>query len=145
MSITLNVAGTPAQMGSKKAFIRGGRAIITDDNSSKRRTWANAVTAAAAEAMQGREPFTGPLLLIVSFAFVRPASHFGSGKNATKLKASAPTIHAQSPDLDKLIRCVGDALNGVVYRDDRQIAEIKACRGWTQGSAGARIEVRELF
>lgn len=144
MSITFTVAGTPAQMGSKKAFIRGGRAIITDDNSNKRRTWANAVTAAAAEAMGERKPFTGPVLLVVSFAFQRPASHFGSGKNATKLKPSAPTIHAQSPDLDKLIRCVGDALTGVVYRDDRQIAEVRAVRGWTQVQAGAVITVGEL-
>lgn len=129
--ISFTVYGTPAQMGSKKAFVRGNRAIITDDNSQKRKQWANAVATAAAEAMEGASLLQGPLRLTVLFYFARPKSHFGSGKNFKQLKASAPERHAQSPDLDKLIRCLGDAMTGIVYQDDRQISCIIASRHWT--------------
>ena len=135
------VFGKPAQMGSKKAFVRGGRAIITDDNSEKRKSWANAVTARAAEVMQGRTLMTGPVQVRAAFYFRRPAAHYGTGKNAAVLKNSAPSIHAQTPDLDKLIRCLWDALTGVVYRDDALIFQVAASRHWTDKQERAEVEV----
>lgn len=142
--IAFTVYGTPAQMGSKKAFVRGNRAIITDDNSQKRKQWANAVATAAADAMNGQPLTREPLRLFVQFWFARPKSHYGSGKNANKLKDSAPASHAQSPDLDKLIRCLGDALTGIVYNDDRQIVVITASRNWTEEQERAEVEISEI-
>jgi len=143
MTIKFTVFGKPAQMGSKKAFVVGKRAIITDDNSQKRKQWANAVASAAAEAMDGRDLITGPIVLRVDFFFARPQSHYGSGKNANALKASAPSRHVQSPDLDKLIRCLGDALTGIIFIDDRQIFRIECTRFWTDTQERATVEVTE--
>lgn len=142
--LKFTVYGTPAQMGSKKAFVRGNRAIITDDNSQKRKQWASAVASAAADHMRGASLLHGPIQLTVTFFFARPKSHFGTGKNADQLKSSAPVVHAQSPDLDKLIRCLGDALTGIVYLDDRQIANIVAARRWTTEQERAEIEILAL-
>jgi crossover junction endodeoxyribonuclease RusA len=50
---------------------------------------------------------------------VRVASHYGSGRNAAKLKDSAPLHVEKSPDLDKLVRGVMDGLKGVLYSDDK--------------------------
>ena len=135
------VYGKPAQMGSKKAFVRGGRAIITDDNSEKRKQWANAVSTAAAEAMRGRDLISSPVILRAVFYFRRPNSHYGSGRNSTTLKASSPELHSQTPDLDKLIRCLGDALTGIVFRDDALIWSMSISRHWTEKQERAEVEV----
>ena len=135
------VYGKPAQMGSKKAFVRGGRAIITDDNSEKRRQWANAVSSVAAEVMRGRDLISSPVRLRALFYFRRPNSHYGSGRNATTLKSSAPELHSQTPDLDKLIRCLGDALTGIVFRDDALIWSMVISRHWTEKQERAEVEV----
>lgn len=142
-AVSFTVYGTPAQMGSKKAFYseKLGRAVITDDNSKQRKQWANAVSAAAADAMDGRELFVGPVRLVVRFYFARPQSHYGTGRNAGILKASAPQHHAQSPDLDKLIRALGDAMTGIVFRDDKQIWLIEARREWTESQERAEVDV----
>lgn len=141
MVIQFTVFGRPAQMGSKKAFVRGGRAIITDDNSEKRKNWANAVTARAGEMMQGKSLITSPVTIKAAFYFRRPASHYGTGKNSASLKAAAPAIHAQTPDLDKLIRCLGDALTGIVYRDDALIWQMSLSRHWTDKQERCEVEV----
>lgn len=140
--IQMTVYGTPAPMGSKRAFVRGGRAILTDDNSEKRRNWANAVSARAAEVMHGLPVITRPVALRIKFYFQRPKSHFGTGKNAESLKGSAPVKHFQSPDLDKLVRCVGDALTGIVYRDDALIHTVWASRFWTTEQERAEMEIQ---
>ena len=139
--IKFTVFGVPAQMGSKKAFVRGTRAILTDDNSVKRKQWANAVATEAATRMRGQKLMDGPVTVCVEFFFPRPKSHYGSGKNSQVLKASAPSLHSQSPDLDKLIRCLGDAMTGIVYQDDRQIYAVEARRSWTVSQARAEVEV----
>lgn len=135
------VYGKPAQMGSKKAFVRGGRAIITDDNSEKRKQWANAVSSVAAEVMRGRDLISSPVQLRALFYFRRPNSHYGSGRNATTLKSSAPELHSQTPDLDKLIRCLGDAMTGIVFRDDALIWSMVISRHWTEKQERAEVEV----
>ena len=47
-------------------------------------------------------------------------------------------------DCDKLCRSLGDALTGVVFADDRQIATWHAEKVYTAGSEGATVEIREL-
>lgn len=141
------VYGKPTQMGSKKAFVvpgKGGakpRAILTDDNSDRRMQWANAVATAAAEAMNGAELIDRPVKVRVGFYFARPNAHYGTGKNSNKLKPSAPEIHGQSPDLDKLIRCLNDALTGIVFRDDRLVWHTEMWRDWTESQERAEVEV----
>ena len=135
------VYGKPIQMGSKRAFMRGNRAILTDDNSKTRKQWANAVATAAAESMGEQELFRDPVRVGVKFYFSRPGSHYGTGRNSDKLKPSAPAIHGQSPDIDKLLRCLFDAMTGVVYGDDRQVWKVEASRVWTTSQAKAEVSV----
>lgn len=62
-----------------------------------------------------------PLAMSVEFRFSRKKSHFGTGRNLNKLKASAPAFHTVKPDVDNLLKLVKDALNGLVYADDSQV------------------------
>lgn len=139
--ITFTVYGRPQQMGSKRAFVRGNRAIITDDNSEKRKQWANAVSTAAAEAMDRRKLIDGPVRVSVGFHFRRPKLHYGTGRNAAQLKASAPRYHAQTPDVDKLIRCLLDALTGIVFRDDCLVHLMTVQRNWTEQQERAVVSI----
>lgn len=145
-TITFTIFGKPAQMGSKKAFYIKSlkRSTIVDDNNKSKKAWAASVSQAASQVMGGKRLITGPVSLTVAFYFSRPKSHYGSGKNAGIVKPSACMHHIQSPDLDKLVRCLGDALTGIIYRDDRQVFALMASRHWTVSQERAVVSVTEI-
>ena len=128
--VSLSVVGDPASQGSHA--IMQGR--IVQVNSKKHKAWRNAITQTALETLPADwEPIDEPCELIVNFYMPKPAS-------ATR---SLPTV---SPDLDKLIRAVGDSLtdSGVVV-DDSRIVRISARKLYAIGiEPGANIEVRTL-
>jgi Holliday junction resolvase RusA-like endonuclease len=113
--ISIAVAGTPASQGSKNPW--GGEA------DTKLRPWRAAVAFEAKTAMNGRAPIVGPVSVDVVFVFSRPKAHYRTGRLAHLLRDDAPYWHDKKPDADKLARAVGDALSGIVFRDDAQIVE----------------------
>jgi len=113
----LFVPGLAQPAGSKRGFVINGRAVITDAN-AKSRPWKTHVSALAREAWGDRALLDEPLFMSLDFTMPRPRSHFGTGKNAAKLKPAAPVWHASKPDRSKLTRAVEDALTGVLWRDD---------------------------
>lgn len=62
----------------------------------------------------------------------RPKSHYGTGKNAGKLKKSAPVNHFKKPDIDNLVKFTLDVLNGHVYHDDSLINYICAEKRYSE-------------
>jgi Holliday junction resolvase RusA-like endonuclease len=144
-TITFTVAGRPQQRGSKKAFQRqgGGRPLMVDAN-AKSGPWMAAVASAASEAVAGKALLEGPLSIDVTFHLKRPGTHFHKRKSGNVLRADAPVYHASTPDADKLMRAIGDALSGVVYRDDSQLAVVTLVKYYTSSSEGAVIGIKEL-
>lgn len=141
--ISFTVHGVPVPQGSKKVVpTRGGPRAI-ESNEKRIRPWRATLAAAAAEAMQGQSLLPGPVQLKVEFVFPRPKGHFGTGRNADSLKASAPTYVQTKPDLDKLVRAIGDALSGIVLRDDSQIAHVNVWKVYGE-PARAEISITEL-
>lgn len=137
--IEIEVIGTPAPQGSKVKTKWGMR----EDNPNTA-PWRGLVAFQAAHVMRGKPALDGPLKLEVTFTFTRPASHFGTGKNAGVLKANAPTWKDGKPDYDKLCRAIGDALtDGGVIRDDARIALAIIHKIYGE-QASARILVTEL-
>ena len=147
--ICFEVVGQPATQGSKKSaaiYRRGpdgrpqavttadGRVVTrTMDDNPKTAEWKQQVSSAARLAFgRDRQLLHGPVALFLRFVRPRPKSHYGSGRNAGRLKDWA--LHAQptsKPDSLKLARAVEDALTGVVWRDDSQVVrhEIRKCYG----------------
>lgn len=115
------VFGNPQPAGSKRAFSVNGRAHVTDAN-PRSREWKDRVAQAAGE-QYGGELVDGPLAVEMAFTQPRPKSHYGTGRNAEEIKASAPDWPVGRPDVLKLARGAEDALTGVVWRDDAQIVE----------------------
>lgn len=135
------VPGKPDAQGSMKGFVRGNRAILVH-NSKSLMPWRNAIAYAAREAgWDGRLLLDGALLVRATFQYRRPQSHYWK---SGQLKTTAPPCpYKTGKDTDKLQRAVGDALNGVVWTDDRRIVSWIACRVWDDRE-GALITVERL-
>jgi Holliday junction resolvase RusA-like endonuclease len=139
--VAFTVHGTPAAQGSKTVAHHEGRSWVREDNRALQ-PWRNAIAFEATAAMDGRAPLAGPCRLEATFVFARPKSHYRTGRRAGELKPTAPTVCATRPDLDKLLRALGDALTGIVLVDDARIVDVTAAKHY--GSPGAHITVLEL-
>lgn len=125
------VLGRPQQKGSKRIDRAPNSRLgyVMRDANPKARPWANLITAAARDAYRD-ELLRGAVEVELGFYFARPKAHMGTGKNAGSVLASAPRHMIVMPDVDKLARAACDALTGVVFKDDSQIALLLARKGY---------------
>lgn len=138
------VPGTPVEQGSKTSGLRkDGSPYMRDSNSKKLDPWRKQV-AEIAKAARG-ETITGPVEVNMIFAKERPKAHYGTGRNANVLKASAPRYPLTKPDIDKLQRSILDALTiAGCFTDDSYVVSTTATKIYSErGGAGARITIRE--
>lgn len=117
-ALTFTVFGVAQPQGSAKAFMRKGARfpIVTSDN-PQLKGWRQLVAHAASQALHqttGGVFIEGPVRLCAGFYLPRPKSLGGK-----------PRAHMTRPDVDKLARAIGDALTGVVWRDDSQVVQLK--------------------
>lgn len=138
------VPGKPAPGGSKKGFyIKSiGRVVMAPAN-DKTKPWMGIVSAFAKEAYGG-ELLSGALRLILEFRLLRPKNHYGTGKKANVLKATAPTYSTSKPDLTKLERSTEDALTGIIFRDDSQVAKKVTEKRYVERDSGVMITVEQI-
>lgn len=145
--IVITVYGTPAPQGSKRGFVVGNRAIVVDDNKPKLRSWRADVKDAALKTEATM--FHGPVEVYVSFWLARPKGHYGTGRNAGKLRPGVLCEHpAKKPDLDKLLRSTFDGLKEAgIYKDDAQVIITQAAKAYVavDQPPGAHITIREIW
>lgn len=112
-SIRFDVIGLPKPKGSKRAFIRGGRAILVE-SSKGAKPWEQQVHWTAREVVKDLSllPWSGPIKLRLEFRMPRVS-------DTPKRRTRVP--HTRTPDLDKLVRTTKDGLTGVVWIDDKQV------------------------
>lgn len=129
-AVAFRVIGDPATKGSTRAFIRGRHAVVTND-CTREKPWAQAVWWFALEVAPA-SPWTGPVRVEVEFILPRPG-RLGKRRFAV--------VHAHRPDLDKLTRSVLDALTGLLWQDDGQVAALDVRKRYADpGEApGARV------
>lgn len=124
-AVSFTVLGTPIPQGSKTKTRWGG---LREDNPATQ-PWRDTVAWQARATMGSTPPLLGPCALRVVFYLPRPKAHYGTGKNADRLKATAPGYCQTKPDLDKLLRAIGDALTTAgVWRDDNQAVTVDASK-----------------
>lgn len=127
-TVTVVVPGDPQPQGSHRAYpVRrkdGSMGVAVAHDAQRLRDWRAVVAVCASR--QIAAPLAGPIWLEVTFELTRPRGHFGSGRNADRLRRSAPVWHVTRPDLDKLTRAICDALTGIAWRDDSQVVAIRA-------------------
>lgn len=112
-TITFKVDGKPA------AWQRAGRAGKRTFDTSANLSAKNAIAWACKTAMGGINPFQGAVKVSIIFVSQWPKS------TTKKRKAQANGFYKETrSDLDNQIKLVCDALNGIAYVDDAQVAVI---------------------
>lgn len=131
--------GVAAPQGSKSAFVRNGRAIITEGKGPGRQShamWRQAVATAARDFQQanGITPLDGPLQVTLDFILPKPPS-----------KPKWKLWHDRKPDLDKLERSVFDSLSKLVIADDSRIVDCHSRKRYDPAvPPQCRITISEL-
>lgn len=130
-SLRVVIPGKPQQQGSKTAYVVKGRAVMTEANKNLM-PWRTAAIPLVHQACIDQfyefpEP-DQPVTLAVAFYYDKPKT----------AKREQPTV---KPDLDHLIRAVGDLLtqSGAVS-DDSQIVAIIASKHY--GEARTEITIK---
>ncbi len=157
-SITFTVDGDPQTKGSAKAFVVFGhvleavarfrktgkriapRAFITNDNPNAK-AWQETVMDTALAARRGGPLLSGELMagaVVVDLVF-----HL---ERPQKIRSSIVS-HTSRPDVDKLARCVLDALTGVIYADDGQVVAIRLAKQYApiDGRPGVAITIMAMI
>ena len=121
-AFSVRVHGIPKPQGSKRHV---GNGIMVESAGRPLKDWREAVRSTAVDALDGRPPTALPVRLSVTFLMPRPKAHFRTGRLADQLRDDAPWWCAGRPDVDKLLRAVGDALKSAgLYRDDAQVVSM---------------------
>jgi len=123
----LVIPGKPRTQGSLTLW-RGGDGKERAKHSEHTANHRNLVVGLALQGW-GRPATEAGVAVRIVARFARPASHYGTGRNAGVLKPGAPkwpTTRAGG-DLDKVARLVLDALEiAGVYKDDSQVVALRA-------------------
>ncbi len=109
-AVSFEVLGLPVQQGSHRAVGRGKHSVIIE-TAKGHAAWRTDVANEARDTMRRaglRSPLDGPLILTVTFRFPCPTSRTKAHREAAGTDRGAPKT--AQPDLDKLVRCIGDAL-----------------------------------
>lgn len=134
--LAFSVPCDPRGKGRPRATTRGGFASLYTD--AQTRKYEAMIKAAAVDAMDGRAPLEGPLTVALRFRYAVPPS-FTKRRRAAVLALQEPYFGAF--DADNLAKSVLDAMNGVVFVDDRQVLDLMAMkRPWDR--AGVDIDIR---
>lgn len=125
MSITFHV---PGQMGGKgRARTGNGGHHYTP---AKTRSQEAVIRHYASTAMRGMARLEGPLRLLIRV-------HRHPPKSWSKKRKAAAIWITGKPDWDNLGKLVSDAMNGIVYADDSQIADARVTRRYIRPEAAA--------
>lgn len=95
-----------------------------------------------AQLPSGFKPFTGACRIELTAFFSRPKSHYGTGKNSSKLKKNAPAFPTVKPDVDNILKFYADAMNGIVYLDDKQVTVVSMSKLY--GKPRVLIAIKEV-
>jgi crossover junction endodeoxyribonuclease RusA len=141
--VRFSARGAPVAQGSVKAFVRGNRAVVVAKGTGPLADWRHAIATEARAAMLHLPAFGGPVTIYATFTMSRPPSHFRTdGQTLAKSAARYPRL-----DLDKLCRALLDALTGVAFDDDSQVAILSATKQWdddNRGWQGVDVVITEI-
>ena len=116
MNIVFDVSGDPVPQPRPRVSTRGGFARAYVPQKHPVHAYRRAIAFEAVKA--GAKPGRGTVNVVIEAVFVRPKYH----KTKRGVKVTAPEIPRQ--DVDNVAKAVLDALNGVAWVDDTQVARL---------------------
>ena len=140
--VRILVPGVPKawqRAGHRIARTHDGKQFVSSFTPAQTRSEQGAMKLFAQRAMEGRPPIEGPIDLRLCAYMPIPRSWSKSKQLMARTGFLLPT---GKPDFDNLAKNCGDALTGIVWRDDAQVTDA-AC--WKRYSDQPRllIEVRQ--
>lgn len=134
MIVEFAVAGKPLAKGRVR-FVRSTGHAFTPERTV---AYEGRVAAAAQEAMSGRPPVDGPVVVLLDVRLPVPSSWPAKRQIAAEMGHLRPT---GKPDLDNYIKVL-DALNNIVWMDDGQIVAVVAAKMYGQ-NPGITVTVED--
>ena len=102
--------------GSPVPFARAGSNGKRRYTPSRQSNYMAEIAILASQAMGADQPFEGAVRLQVRVESIHPIKWSKAKKATTKWRVS-------TPDFDNILKILGDAMQGVVYLNDAQIAD----------------------
>jgi crossover junction endodeoxyribonuclease RusA len=146
IATTVRVPGRPRPQGSLKLFRAPDGHEVAKYNDVVYE-WRRKVTTFIRGQVGEAEPYGGPMRVSVLFEMPRPKDHYGTGRNAGMVKASAAPYPANTrDDIDKLVRAILDSITDsqVIWHDDGQVVHLAARKVWADAEPGCTISVVRL-
>lgn len=136
--IAFTVPGTPVGKGRPKFARRG--AFVTTYTPEKTASYENLVKVKAEEAMGSRPAIDGAVEVIIRIIVTPPTSWSLKKQRAALAGDIYPTT---KPDWDNVGKGICDAMNEIVFKDDKQVVDAIVTKRYGQ-TARAEVEVSPL-
>ena len=109
---------------------RVGKHRIYNPATVESKQWKAAVKATLGATQTGvLFPVGVPVGVVIVCHMRRPNSDFKGGiRGCGRLKSNLPLVWAICPDVDNLVKFILDALNGVIYKDDKQVVKLEVLK-----------------
>lgn len=133
MEIKFTVPSIPVAQPRQRTAVRAGHAVNYTPTKHPVNQFKALVQMAANAAYNG-PPLEGPLMLQMTCVLRRP------GK-LKKRSDNPPRYDTRKPDLDNLMKSVADSLNGLLYKDDAQIAEVNMVKTVAAGNEQPHVKI----
>ena len=123
--VVVELAGVPVGKGRPRFIRKTGHAYTPQ----KTLNYEGALRVGATEAMAGKPPIEGPVMVEVVASFPVPPSW----SKKKKALALAGAVRPGRPDIDNQLKAL-DAFNEIVWHDDAQIAEARLSKVYGETS-----------
>jgi len=130
LSVSFTIPGEPI------AFARSGGNGSVRFTPKRQRDFMSLVRLSAYQAMDGKPPLEGPLMMCVNATYLVP-------KSWSKAKAAQANWRTSKPDVDNIAKIIADSMNEIVFVDDAQIARLAVQKIYGT-VAGVAVEVSAL-
>ena len=137
MTISFTVFGEPVAQGRPRTAVIGGHARVYDPEKS--RNYKTLVKLVAQEA-KPRDLLEGPVILTLRIYRQIPKSFSKTARAKAHAGELRPTT---KPDVSNVLKSIEDALNGVVWVDDRQIVGLVVSKAYDDNPR-VEVEIREI-
>lgn len=117
--IKFTIPGVPVAKGRTKSFRRGN--FVGHYTPEKTVNYENLVKLVSSEAMAGRSPIDGAVKMSMVLYFPIPKSFSKKKRDMAINRELLPLV---KPDCDNVQKCICDAMNNIVYHDDKQVYQI---------------------
>jgi Holliday junction resolvase RusA-like endonuclease len=131
--VFITIDGEPVAKGRPRfGRLKNGAPVAFTPAHTRR--YEDVIRLAASRAMDGRNPFDGPLGMTIRVILPVPASW---SKKRQREALEGVRVPAKKPDADNFVKALMDGLNTIVFRDDSLVVDLAVSKRY---GAKPRIE-----